>query len=307
MKKYKLTLEEINKRTKELSNNEVELATFEQDYCGKDSSLKFRHVCGFEFNRLVGNVIHNKVLSCPNCEPFKFPRTLERLASQLESVGYKLIDAPDGFGDRKWAMVEFKCGCQHNRNIGALLDGNVKCPSHTVGYNSQIDCDAIELRLKQLPYGNFSIYGHYKTTVQKCDFICNKCGHVENTKFDLIVSRGGKCKFCFGSAKSVAEEFLAILLKDLRINFIREYRLCGYYYDFYLPDRKILIEYDGEQHFKEKGSNLFAVENNDTIKDSIAEREGTHLLRLNKADCITIKLLELLEGSTTIPQGSSFK
>jgi len=54
-------------------------------------------------------------------------------------------------------------------------------------------------------------------------------------------------------------------------------------FDFYLPDKKILIEYDGQQHFnKSKGLNFDfdSIKRNDEIKNNFAIANEYILVRI---------------------------
>lgn len=68
---------------------------------------------------------------------------------------------------------------------------------------------------------------------------------------------GQGCFLCL--KKSKAEEQIDLFLKNKNIKFIREYKFndCRYKnplpFDFYIPDKNIVIEYQGIQHFKQQG------------------------------------------------------
>lgn len=73
---------------------------------------------------------------------------------------------------------------------------------------------------------------------------------------------------------------LMTALGKLGVKFIPQYRIENYPYDIYLPDYKLLIEYDGWFWHRsdwaiEKGS-----PERDAIKDRLADREGFKLVRL---------------------------
>lgn len=57
-------------------------------------------------------------------------------------------------------------------------------------------------------------------------------------------------------------------------------------YDFWIPSQNLLIEYDGEQHYKnvQYGSthvtNLVDVQERDRLKDEYAQKNGMRLLRI---------------------------
>ena len=66
---------------------------------------------------------------------------------------------------------------------------------------------------------------------------------------DSHVTGKHKCPIC---SSSEPEKRIFMYLKKLNIDFIKEYKIKGYRYnyDFFLKDLNLLIEYDGRQHFK---------------------------------------------------------
>jgi len=46
--------------------------------------------------------------------------------------------------------------------------------------------------------------------------------------------------------KTLLEESFEVLLGDLNVGFISQYTICGYNYDYYLPQYNIIIEVDGD-------------------------------------------------------------
>ena len=81
----------------------------------------------------------------------------------------------------------------------------------------------------------------------------------------------------------------SILLTDLDIKFQREYNLDKYYFDFYLPDYAILIEYDGIQH-------TIDVVSNDESKNKLAYENNLELYRINYDDNILKSILKIYEN-----------
>lgn len=93
------------------------------------------------------------------------------------------------------------------------------------------------------------------------------------------------CKYSKGESK-----VMDTLIK-YKIEYNREYRLpnSNKPFDFYLPKLNILIEYDGEQHFKEIKSwggaeRLKKQIENDKIKDDLAKYNNKVLIRIHFKD-----------------------
>lgn len=86
---------------------------------------------------------------------------------------------------------------------------------------------------------------------------------------------------------SKGEKKIAAYLKKLDIRYIREYKIqnFNYRYDFYLPDLNILIEYDGEQHFRpvEYWGGIKGFEKrlmHDKEKSILADANNMYLIRI---------------------------
>lgn len=293
----RLNEEEVSRRISKISNGSLE---YVGGYKNKDEIITLKHLqCGSVFDRIAGNILHQKVISCPTCEPDKFVRTTDRLRSLLEERGIALISCGNP-GDRYQATVKLRCGCISKRGIGALLS-STNSPScrKCTDAKYKVSEHEISVKLKSLKYGSFTLVPEGRGTVRKRSVICDKCETLFKENISNLVNRGGKCKNCFGSVKSVKEEFVAILLNDLEINFQREFRIENKPFDFYLPSYNLLIEYDGEGHFRSSDESIFSAKN-DEIKNDLAEVYGYSLLRIPYTESVTKTLLNFLERSTTI-------
>lgn len=126
-------------------------------------------------------------------------------------------------------------------------------------------------------------------TLWKC--LCD-CG---NEKITLGKSlRAGLVQSC-GCLHSKGEEKIALILKEMNIKNLRQFvfKDCRnpktnypLYYDFYLPDFNIAIEYQGEQHyiaanrgyFDEKAYNI--IKERDELKRIYCKENNIHLIEI---------------------------
>lgn len=98
-----------------------------------------------------------------------------------------------------------------------------------------------------------------------------------------------------GCSKSKGEDKIANILDSIPIKYIRQYSFSDcqnkehtrrLYFDFYLSDLKILIEYDGEQHFFVTGrhwnnkENTYKTQERDKIKDNYCLEHNIVLVRI---------------------------
>jgi very-short-patch-repair endonuclease len=111
-----------------------------------------------------------------------------------------------------------------------------------------------------------------------------------------IKARRERAKVCQKSEKilrmrkaskpSRGEQRIVDFLVKECVNFYREFFMTGCYskskrllfFDFYLPDFNLCIEFDGEQHYsKNKPQNQ---QENDFIKNAYCKKNGIHFLRI---------------------------
>lgn len=102
---------------------------------------------------------------------------------------------------------------------------------------------------------------------------------------------------------SKGEEKISLILKKNNIKYEREKTFSDlrkglFRFDFYLPEQKILIEYDGEAHFNnikafyKNNTDFIAAKERDREKNSYALARGIKLYRIPYWDFININTFE---------------
>lgn len=129
----------------------------------------------------------------------------------------------------------------------------------------------------------------YNGSKKLVDVICKKHGKFKQLAGVHMTGHG--CPSC---SQSKGEKEISKILKKLNINFIsqKKFKKCLndktgrlLKFDFYVPSKKLLIEYDGKQHFKpiEFFGGIKGLENRqnlDEIKNRYANDNGFKLLRI---------------------------
>lgn len=163
----------------------------------------------------------------------------------------------------------------------------------------------IDLLISQFIELNSYLYDYskveYKNNNTKIDIICKKHGSFLQTPKSHL--RGDGCPKCISSK---GERKISSLLNNNNINYIiqKKYNDClsnegnKLRFDFYLPEKNICIEYDGEQHFRPieyfGGMDRFNKQKlNDNIKDNYCLDNNIKLIRIpfNKYNDIEYILL----------------
>lgn len=142
---------------------------------------------------------------------------------------------------------------------------------------------------------------NYKNAKSKIEIICKKHGSFWQTPNKHLTGRGcPKCK------NSKSENFIKKYLKNNNIKFKQQQKFdgCKYkrnlYFDFYLPEKNICLEYDGEQHFinfrykKDDKEKLEIRKIRDNIKNIYCKENNIKLYRIKYTDKIEEKLNDIL-------------
>lgn len=142
-------------------------------------------------------------------------------------------------------------------------------------------------------HGDRYEYGEYRGYSYPIEITCDEHG-LFIQQFSNH-SRGTGCPKC---KNSKGEARIEAILINLSLNFEKQKSFvdCSgdtkpLLFDFYIPDRRLVIEYDGEQHFKpvkfhramsqETAERMFEkTQRYDTIKDMYCRDQGLKLLRI---------------------------
>ncbi len=133
--------------------------------------------------------------------------------------------------------------------------------------------------------------------VWKCRCDCGNTCYIQSAHL-----LSGHTQSCGCITSSIGEITIAHLLSINNIEYIQEYRFIDLVsdkcyplrYDFYLPQYNRLIEFDGEQHYKDTGWNtLEETQKRDKIKNDYALSNNIDLVRIPywERDNITVEML----------------
>lgn len=138
----------------------------------------------------------------------------------------------------------------------------------------------------------------YKNTDIKIGIICLKHGEFWQKPYKHLQGHG--CPVC---SESKMEKEMRDFLNEHSFNFVSQYKINTQFIDFYLPDFKIAIECQGEQHFKpvdfsgkKVKDNIFTkVRELDAKKFNYCKENNIRLIYFsNKIEAITEKYLDIV-------------
>lgn len=155
---------------------------------------------------------------------------------------------------------------------------------------------------------NIEVIGRYNGASIKIKHRCKVCGYEWDAKPNSILSGKG-CPECakIKRAKSKTkthEQFVSLISNNIKYEQQKRFSDCKNErtlpFDFYLPDYKCCIEYDGAQHYKEVDcwggrEYLSRRQRNDKIKDDYCAKNNMRLIRIRYDEdvCDTLEKVPL--------------
>lgn len=286
------TTNEFKQEIYNLVEDEYEILN---EYKNAKEKILIRHNCN-KCNNHEWNVLPNNFLSgqrCPKCSS-NYQKTTKEFADEVDTVTkgeYSLIS------EYKNSKTNVKL--RHNSSICNNYEYYVsssnfyhgdRCPK--CAGNSQKTTDIFKQEVYDLVKDEYTVLGEYKTAKTKLLIKHNECKHAYSVTPDNFL-RNRRCPFCNNSK---GEKAIDNLLAKNNIIYSREYTfddLIGIggnplRYDFALFEDKektilkLLIEYDGEFHYKKyyDDQNFETQKIHDNLKNEYCKEKNIKLLRI---------------------------
>ena len=223
-------------KTKEYINNEVKLE-FVHLYCGYVFYMAWR-----DFGNGQG---------CPKCGG-KVPHTLDFCKKEAISRGYEMTSNNYENSRTKIQLTHLSCGYHFETSWASFYNQGSGCPK--CSGRMFLTIEYLKEEVKNFEY--ILISNKYVSAKEKMKFLHLKCGSKFFMTWDNF-NHGRRCPICNSSK---GEERIRIFLESNGFkrekDYFREMRFddCKYKntlpFDFYVPSYNLLIEYQGEQHFR---------------------------------------------------------
>ena len=206
------------------------------------------------------------------------------LMAKARKYGYTIIDVT-----KEYIIEQHECGYiyKHRRKT------NIHHPVCPCQMDKQFHEDLKAYPLQQSFDTRWTLV-EYTGKTRPITIKCKKCEHVRTLKnihkFYYHVRCGCEDTISYG------ERMIFNLLNHNKIPFERQYMLDNKRFDFYLPDSNLLLEYDGIQHTMDVpwwGTTRKSQQENDTLKDNIAQAHEHVLIRFSHEDGIDDIVREL--------------
>lgn len=271
-------------KVKELVDNEY---VFNEEYKGRHSKISCTHQkCGYTWDVEAGAFLGNKNKKgsrCPSCygNTKKTTKDFREQVKNITNGEYELNSEYTRTRD-KVLIKHLKCGNTYSIVPYAFINGN-RCPycAKSKPYTQK----SAEKRIKDITKSDFILVSKYTGVYNKITLKHQKCKKEHETTMQ-VVGRGVRCPHCH--PKSGMEVIITNYLLNENFNLEEQVRfndLPRLSFDFYLPDYDVLIEYQGEQHYKPikyyGGLETFKKQiKRDERKRNYAEKNGFMLLEI---------------------------
>ena len=218
-------------------------------------------------------------------------------------MGYELISKKEDITNNRTYIV-YKCpihGLQKMR-VSNLINGR-SCPECNLEAKSELyrlSPDEVERRITNLGGKLLNKQDYINCTERNLIIECAYCGTPFITSLVLFTQHGGQmCPNC-KDTESIGERKIRIYLESNNIIFEQEkwFSDCRDIkplpFDFYLPDYNAVIEFDGEQHYKQghfTHSRLSYTQAHDAIKNEYCKNNNIKLIRIPYWDMNNIEII----------------
>lgn len=259
-------------------------------YKNRDKKLIFKHKkCGYEWETQPHIFLSSKH-GCPKCSG----NVKKKDTSYFKSEVYDLVkDEYEVLGEyntnnKKIQMKHNTCGHVWNVNIGSFLQGS-RCPKCNGGVRKTTK--EFKEEVFNLVNNEYEVIGEYKNNITRIKIKHNVCNHVsEICPIDFIegvrclhckMSRGEKRIFNFFYINNIINK------NQYTFNDCTYKRELPFDFAIFNEDNELilLIEYDGEQHYKANdffgGEEAFKLTKlRDEIKNTYCKENDIPLLRI---------------------------
>lgn len=284
--KRNLTTNEFKKRVYRLVGNEYEVLG---EYKKAKSKILMKHVkCGIEFETTPDRF--KQGTRCPKCTKEKMIKSLALTSSEFKQRVYDLYgDEYEVLGNYVNAHTPIKvkhliCGRTYTVIPSDLLR-NHYC-RYCIG-NARINTKEFKHKVKTLVGNEYTVLGEYTNSITPILMRHNKCKY----EFKITPAKFLNGRRCSACKESTGEALVRQVLTDNNIKYVYGYQISNLidkgklHFDFYLPECKLAIEYDGLQHYKPidyfGGEKKFKRQRkHDFMKDKYCKDNGIDLIRI---------------------------
>ena len=288
----KLTIEEFIKKAKKIQNNKYDYS--EMNYI--NSRIKVKIICK-QCNTVFNQSPHDHLngRGCPPCGLKK--RSIARSSNTVEFIKKSGKIHGDKYDyskiNYKGSFIPIKILCPKHEEFSQTpakhLSGH-GCPKCSIDKNKKLLSSTTEEFIKKSRKIHKNKYDYslvdYKNNHINVKIICKEHGEFEQTPLNHLLKKG--CPQC-NSSKGELKIENWLKKNNLKFTYQKTFSNCKnpktnhkLLFDFYLPRKNILIEFDGIQHFKQifNRESPHIVQYRDSIKTLYAKNNNIKLIRI---------------------------
>lgn len=289
-KRVKLKQKQFEQKVYDLVGNEY---TVLGHYINKSTPIKIKHNdCG-----RIYDIIPYLFLSGTRCRPCALKQAGKKRRLTQKQFEQK-VDTVHGYGrytmlsnyQRSNIKINVKCNVCGNvfsvLPMSLLRGGNCpKCAKKSQIQKQTKTDHQFKREVYQLVGNEYTVIGKYRKAKVKIKILHNRCGHAYEVEPSHFLS-GGRCPWCAKhDHMSCGEKLVIKVLAQLGYQKDTDYEYGHIlsnklHLDFWFPDKKLAIEYDGAQHFEK--SHFFVSKNLDETPESAFAHQQERDQRKNK-------------------------
>ena len=214
-------------------------------------------------------------------------------------MGAELVTSEDNYTNTR-SRIDVKCSCgsTYNTTYNSFINSNGKCPecaAMSIGDSNRKTTEKFTAEVSVLGENKYVLISDYFGAHEKVSIMHLDCGRTYEVTPTSFLS-GSRCPQC---RESKGERRIRVFLESLYIKYTYDKSICknlisskgmALRYDFHLPGYNLLIEYDGEQHYRPvnfggcSDSKALLSHNatkfNDNIKNQYCKDNNIPLLRI---------------------------
>ena len=281
-KRYKRTYDEFIKDLY-LINKNIVILTKKNEYINSSTKVKCKCLIdGHEWMSLPSALLQGK--GCPKCYGII---SEEEFINKLSETKSSIILYGKYLGSK--TKTTFMC-----LNDGFVWDttpyhvlhnsGCPMCANKMQSERQTLSHEEYLKRLKQITNSILPINQYVKNDVPILHK-CLKCNYEWEVSPNSLISERVGCPKCNCTK---GENRIIKFLEDNNIDFVFQKKFDGLkninslYYDFYIPELNVLVEYDGEFHYIDifKNNSFEPAKMRDVLKDEYAKNNNIKLIRI---------------------------
>ena len=285
------TQEQFEKDIFDINPNIIVTSSYINNYTKVGFKCK---VCGYEWETEPKSITYNKT-SCRKCighvllTQEEFEERLKKVNSDITVIGKYT-----GYNNK----IRVKCnidGREWDAFPQRLLKGVgcLECMERKFHEERAFTLEQFKEKMKELAPSLEILSTSYTNLRDRIKYKCKVCRYEGEALGTTLLTKGNRCPQCTASSgEKIVRDWLET--NKINLDYQKIFDDCkdkrALPFDFYLPDKNILIEYDGKQHFKpatfggiskERAEyNFNENKRRDKIKDEYCKEKGIELIRI---------------------------